>query len=78
MIIEINMQQIGNEEGPYELTEWFVIVGDSVVVSQVLCVVEVNKAQVEVLSDQNAVVKELLISEGDEFQPLTPLCRLEI
>jgi 2-oxoisovalerate dehydrogenase E2 component (dihydrolipoyl transacylase) len=59
-----------------ELLQWFVAVGDSITVNQVICEIETAKAVVELPSPFQGVVSELLVEAGQTANVGAPIIRV--
>ncbi len=73
--VDIVVPQAGTEtEGTVEQIQ--VALGDKVTASQIVVVVEMDKAAMEVPSPIDGVVSEIVASEGDEVMPGEVLLRV--
>jgi pyruvate/2-oxoglutarate dehydrogenase complex dihydrolipoamide acyltransferase (E2) component len=59
------------------LGEWLVAVGDAVSAGQDLAVVEFEKVDVHIESEQGGTVLELLVGEGAPVEPGSAIARIE-
>ncbi|MDT5067496.1 MAG: hypothetical protein QOK02_3651, partial [Mycobacterium sp.] len=73
---EFQVPDLGEGLEDATITSWRVAVGDDVVLNQVLCTVETNKAEVEIPSPYSGRVVELGGAEGETLAVGAPLVRI--
>lgn len=73
----ILVPDIGTEEA-VELIELSINVGDQIVVDQALVTLESDKASMEIPSDAQGTVSEILVAVGDEVKQGVALCVVEL
>ena len=74
--MRVLMEQIGDSQDPYIVLEWFCNEGDLVTQGQVLCAVEVGKANVDVVSPATGVVETIAVQAEQECLPGDLLCTI--
>lgn len=73
MAEKVLMPKLGNSVESCVIVEWLVKKGDSIKEGETLCVVETDKAAVDVESTKSGVVLEVFFDEGDEVPIFTPI-----
>ena len=76
--IPYNLTDIGEGIAEVEVIEWFVSEGDEVKQFDKVCEVQSDKANVEITSRYDGVVKELVYGVGDTAHVGKPLMMIEI
>jgi pyruvate/2-oxoglutarate dehydrogenase complex dihydrolipoamide acyltransferase (E2) component len=76
-IEKIHMPKVSQEMDEVTLTRWAVAPGDRVNKGDVLCSVETEKASVDVESEQEGVVRALLVPEGSLVKLFTEIAEIE-
>ena len=69
----IHLIDLGGDIGEVRLIEWHVAVGDRVSRGDLIYTVESDKVAIEVESEQDGAVDELLADVGDTIEPGQPL-----
>ncbi len=77
-MIEMKLPVLGESLAECVVTSWLKQVGETVVAHEPLLEVTTDKVTVEIPSDHNGVVKEILAHEGEMVTPDSVLCKLEI
>lgn len=77
-MIEMKLPQLGESLAECVITTWLKQVGEQVVTNEPLLEVTTDKVTVEIPSDHNGVVKEIIAREGDLVTPNAVLCKLEV
>ena len=78
MIKEIILPDLGEGIDGAEISEVAVSVGDTVGPDDTILVLESDKASMEIPSEMNGSITEILVSEGDELKPGHLLMKIEV
>ena len=78
MIKEIILPDLGEGIDGAEISEVTVSVGDTVGPDDTILVLESDKASMEIPSETNGIITEILVSEGDELKPGHLLMKIEV
>jgi pyruvate dehydrogenase E2 component (dihydrolipoamide acetyltransferase) len=73
----LKMPKVGDAVDAVVIISVLAKVGDPVVVGQTVLLVETDKAQVEISSQFSGVVREVLVSTGDEVSTGSPTFVIE-
>ena len=74
--MSVFMEQIGDSQDPYVVLEWFCDAGDLVTEGQVLCAVEVGKANVDVVAPASGLLESIAVEADQECLPGDLLCTI--
>jgi len=76
-IEKIHMPKVSQEMDEVTLVRWHVHPGDPLRKGGLLCTVETEKASVDVESEQEGVVRSLLVSEGSVVKLYAEIAEIE-
>lgn len=76
-MIDVKLPQLGDTVDEALLTTWLKKVGDLVERDEPLLEVTTDKVTVEVPSEHNGILREILLSEGSKVTQQDIICRIE-
>lgn len=74
---DFHLPQLGDSVTEGLITTWLKAVGDKVEKNEPLLEVTTDKVSIEIPSDLDGVVTEILVESGQTVQPETIICRIE-
>lgn len=76
MVIGVKIPKMGQATVEVDVIAWHVSVGDTVVPGTVLAEIESEKTTIELESEIDGTVQEILVGEGEETQVGAVICRI--
>jgi pyruvate/2-oxoglutarate dehydrogenase complex dihydrolipoamide acyltransferase (E2) component len=76
MVIGVKIPKMGQATVEVDVIAWHVSVGDTVVPGTVLAEIESEKTTIELESEIDGTVEEILVGEGEETHVGAVICRI--
>jgi pyruvate/2-oxoglutarate dehydrogenase complex dihydrolipoamide acyltransferase (E2) component len=76
MVIGVKIPKMGQATVEVDVIAWHVSVGDTVVPGTVLAEIESEKTTIELESEIDGTVEEILVGEGEETRVGAVICRI--